>query len=251
MRVLIVDDEPIARQILRQELELADDVQIVGEAENGAVALSLISTLQPDLVFLDLEMPAMSGFEMIAHLEGTPAPVIVIVTAFDQYAIRAFEAGAIDYLLKPVGEARLSQTLERARKLARNPVQVMERIGQLQALAASKSQGLQIRKVVGKLGEEYFLLNIQEVLAFQADGDLTWIVTAKQRYLASQSLRAIEERLKNTFFERIHRNALVNVNHIRKMSMLTSQRWLMTLTNGQQFVVSKRQARNVRPFVKW
>jgi two-component system LytT family response regulator len=223
----------------------------VGEAENGAVALSLISTFQPDLVFLDLEMPAMSGFEMIAHLEGTPAPVIVIVTAYDQYAIRAFEAGAIDYLLKPVGEARLSQTLERARKLARNPVQVMERIGQLQALAASKSQGLQIRKVVGKLGEEYFLLNIQEVLAFQADGDLTWIVTAKQRYLASQSLRAIEERLKNTFFERIHRNALVNVNHIRKMSMLTSQRWLMTLTNGQQFVVSKRQARNVRPFLKW
>lgn len=251
MRVLIVDDEPIARQVLRQELELAEDIQIVGEAEDGLAALSLISNLQPDLVFLDLEMPAMRGFEMISHLQGTPAPVIVIVTAYDQHAIRAFEAGAIDYLLKPVSQARLAQSLERARKLAQNPVQVMERIGQLQELAPAKAEGGQIRKVVGKLGEEYFLLDIQEVLAFQADGDLTWILTAKQRYLAPQNLRAIEERLKNTFFQRIHRNALVNVNHIRKMSMLTSQRWLMTLTNGQEFVVSKRQARNVRPFLRW
>jgi two-component system LytT family response regulator len=251
MRVLIVDDEPIARQILREELELAEDVQIVGEAENGALALSLISNCRPDVVFLDLEMPAMSGFEMISHLEGTPAPVIVIVTAYNQHAIRAFEAGAIDYLLKPVSEERLAQSLQRARKLAQNPAQVMERIGQLQALAPANTQATQIRKIVGKLGEEYFLLDLQEVLAFQADGDLTWIVTSKQKYLASQNLRAIEERLKDTFFERIHRNALVNVNHIRKMSMLTSQRWLMTLTNGQEFIVSKRQARNVRPFLRW
>lgn len=251
MRVLIVDDEPIARQVLRQELELAEDIQIVGEASDGAAALSLISNLRPDIVFLDLEMPAMNGFEMIRHLEGTPAPVIVVVTAYDQHAIQAFEAGAIDYLLKPVSQARLAQSLERARRLAQSPVQVLERIGQLQGMAPAKEGGGRIRKVVGKLGEEYFLLDIQEVLAFQADGDLTWIVTAKQRYLASQNVSAIEDRLKNTFFERIHRNALVNVNHIRKMSVLTSQRWLVTLTNGQEFIVSKRRARNVRPFIKW
>jgi len=251
MRVLIVDDEPVARQVLRQELELAHDVQIVGEAENGAAALSLIPAVKPDLVFLDLEMPAMNGFEMLHHLEASPAPVIVIVTAYNQHAIRAFEAGAIDYLLKPVSQRRLSQTLERVRKLARSPAEVLERIGQLQALAPAKPESAQIRKVVGKLGEEYFLLDIEEVLAFQADGDLTWILTAKQKYLASQNLKAAEERLKNTSFQRIHRNALVNVNHIRKMSMLTSQRWLMTLANGQEFVVSKRQAHNVRPFLKW
>jgi two-component system, LytTR family, response regulator len=251
MRVLIVDDEPVARHILRQELELSENVQMVGEAENGAAALALISALQPDLVFLDLEMPVMSGFEMIGHLQGTPAPVIVIVTAYDQHAIRAFEAGAIDYLLKPVSQARLTQSLERARKLSQSPVQVMERLAQLQELAPVKAQSRQIRKIVGKLGHDYFLLDIEEVLAFQADGELTWILTPKQRYVALQNLRAIEDRLKNTFFQRIHRNALVNVNHILKMSMLTSQRWLMTLTNGQEFIVSKRQARNVRPFLKW
>jgi DNA-binding LytR/AlgR family response regulator len=128
----------------------------------------------------------------------------------------------------------------------------LERIGQLQEMAPAKGEGeTRVRKVVGKLGEEYFLLDIQEVLAFQADGDLTWIVTAKHRYLASQNLSGIEKRLKNTSFERIHRNALVNVNHIRKMSVLTSQRWLMTLSNGQELVVSKRRAQNVRPFIKW
>lgn len=251
MRVLIVDDEPIARQILRQELEGSADVEIVGEAENGGTALDLISTRHPDLVFLDLEMPVMTGFEMINQLQGAQTPVIVIVTAYDQHAIRAFDAGAIDYLLKPVSQARLTQSLERARKLAKNPAQAAERIAQLQALAPVHAAGAQIRKVVGKLGEEYFLLNIEEVLAFQAEGDLTWILTSKQKYLATQNLRAIEDRLKNSMFRRIHRNSLVNVNHIRKMSVLTSQRWLMTMTNGQEFIVSKRQARNVRPFLHW
>jgi DNA-binding LytR/AlgR family response regulator len=108
-----------------------------------------------------------------------------------------------------------------------------------------------VRKIVGKLGEEYFLLNPSEVLAFQADGDVTWILTAKQRYAATQNLRTIEERLQNSSFRRIHRNALVNVEQIRKMSMITSQRWLITLNNGQEFVVSKRQAKNVRDVLNW
>jgi two-component system, LytTR family, response regulator len=251
MRVLIVDDEPIARQVLREELDAFDDVEVVGEAENGGSALGLIATLHPQLVFVDLEMPVMNGFEMIEHLVGTPAPVIVVVTAYDQHAIRALDAGAIDYLLKPVGQARLAQSLQRARRIAKDPRQVIEHIGQLQAIAPSKPQTAPAAKVVGKLGDDYFLLNMNEVLAFQAEGDLTWIITAKSRYLATQNLRAIQEKLQHSQFQRIHRNALVNVNHVRKMSVLTSQRWLMTLTNGQEFIVSKRQAKNVRPFLAW
>lgn len=246
MRVLIVDDEPIARQVLRQELEAIPDLEIVGEAEDGAIALDQIAASHPDLVFLDLEMPNMTGFEMIQRLKSTPAPVIVIVTAYNQHAIRAFEAGAVDYLLKPVSQPRLLQALERARKLARHPAHVLEQISQIQAIESH-----QVRKIVARLGDEYFLLNIEEVLAFQAEGDLTWILTAKQRYLATQNLVALEAKLKNTPFQRIHRSAIINVNHIRKMSMLSSQRWLMTLTNGQEFVVSKRQAKHIRPFLNW
>jgi len=251
MRVLIVDDEPVARRVLRQELELFDDLVIVGEAEDGASALKEISASQPDLIFLDLEMPVMTGFEMISRLHTTPAPVVVIVTAYDQHAIQAFEAGAIDYLLKPVSQTRLLQSVDRARRLARNPGQVLERIGEIQALAPAAFERGPARKIVGKLGDEYFLLGVEEALAFQADGDLTWILTAKQRYLATQNLSALEAKLRSSMFQRIHRNAIVNVNHIRKMSMLTSQRWLLTLTNGQEFVVSKRQAKNIRPFLDW
>jgi DNA-binding LytR/AlgR family response regulator len=107
------------------------------------------------------------------------------------------------------------------------------------------------KKIVGKAGEEYFLLSTDEVLAFQAEGDLVWIATSKNRYLATQPLKAIQEKLQNSGFQRIHRNALVNVNRVRKMSALSSQRWLLTLDNQQEFIVSKRQARAVREILSW
>jgi two-component system LytT family response regulator len=106
-------------------------------------------------------------------------------------------------------------------------------------------------KIVGRNGEEYVLLDLSEVLAFQAEGEQVWIVAAKARYLATQPLRHIEERLNHLFFQRVHRNAIVNVNHVRKMSVLSSQRWLLTLSNGLELVVSKRQAHNVRDILQW
>ena len=252
MRALIVDDEPIARKVLREELECLDSVEVVGEAEDGETALAKISALHPDLVFLDIQMPGMGGFELLEALNKGPLPVVIMVTAYDQHAIRAFEAGAVDYLLKPINQERLGKAVERAQRISRNPAEVVENIAKLQELApGSRALQPRIRKIVGKLGEEYFLLSPHEVLAFQADGDVTWIVTAKQRYLATQNLRAVEERLQNSSFRRIHRNALVNVEQIRKMSMITSQRWLVTLNNGQEFVVSKRQAKHVRDVLNW
>src|SRR5664279_976960 len=121
MKALIVDDEPIARRVLREELELFPEVSVVGEAGDGKEALEKIAKLQPEVVFLDLQMPVMSGFEVVRNLNGPRLPVIVIVTAFDQHAIEAFEAGAIDYLLKPVGEGRLRRAVERAQNLLGKP----------------------------------------------------------------------------------------------------------------------------------
>ena len=108
-----------------------------------------------------------------------------------------------------------------------------------------------MRRIVAKSGDEYLLLNASEVLAFEADGDLVWIITAKKRYLATQSLKVIQDKLRNTNFRRIHRKALVNIDHVRKMSTLSSQRWLLTLANNQEFIVSKRQAHNVRQLLSW
>src|SRR5215469_15995758 len=156
LRTLIVDDEPIARRVLREELESIDNVEVIGEAADGPVALEKIAVQQPDLVLLDLQMPAMGGLEVVRHLkQGKHMPVIVIVTAFDAHALQAFEAGAVDYLLKPVGQKRLSEAIERARRLT--GAQAIERIAQIQEIADPVVQP-RARRIVGKIGEEYFLL---------------------------------------------------------------------------------------------
>ena len=251
LRALIVDDEPVARRVLREELELQPDIEIVGEADNGVRALEAIGFLLPDVVFLDLQMPEMGGFEVVQRLRGgAHLPVIVVVTAYDRYAIRAFDAGAIDYLLKPVSQPRLVQALDRARELAGRRMDVAENLARLQEIAGAPT-AQPPRKIVGRLREEYFLLNASEILAFQADGELVWILTAKQRYLATQPLRKIQEKLAGGSFRRVHRNALVNVDHVRKLAALSSSRWLITLNNSQEFVVSKRMARNVRQILSW
>jgi DNA-binding LytR/AlgR family response regulator len=244
LRTLIVDDEPIARKVLREELDSLDDVEIIGEADNGALALEKISADHPDLVLLDLQMPVMGGLEVVRNLRrGTHMPVIVIVTAYDKYALQAFEAGAIDYLLKPVGGERLAEAVERAKRLSER--EAAERLAHLQEIN-DQPAAPQARRIVGRIGEEYFLLSADEIYAFQAEVEIVWIITAKKKYLATQTLKALEQRLRNTSFRRIHRNALVNVNHVRKMSALSSQRWLITLSNEQEFIASKRQAGGIR-----
>jgi DNA-binding LytR/AlgR family response regulator len=250
MKTLIVDDEPIARRVLREELETFPEVAVVGEAENGKQALRQIAELQPDLVFLDLHMPVMGGFEVVQKLGGGPLPIIVIVTAYDQHAIEAFEAGAIDYLLKPVSEVRLQKAIERAKALQNKPIEIANDIARI-ASAALPLNSATNRKIVGRASGEYFLLDVDEILAFQAEGELVWIVTSKQRLLATQTLRVIEEHLQKQQFQRVHRNAIVNINHVRKMSVLSSQRWLVTLSNSLQLIVSKRQAHNIRKILHW
>ncbi len=249
MKALIVDDEVIARRVLREELELLPGVEVVGEAADGREALQKIAKLQPDLVFLDLQMPVMSGFEVVRNLSAPVIPVVVIVTAYDQHALEAFDAGAIDYLLKPVSEPRLRTAVARAQSLVGKPSEIAAHVNKIASAAPSGYQPG--RKIVGRSGEEYVLLDADEVLAFQAEGELVWIVTARQRLLATQSLRAIGEKVADSRFQRVHRNAIVNVNHIRKMSALSSQRWLITLSNALQLIVSKRQAHNIRKVLDW
>ena len=252
MRALIADDEPIARSVLRDELATMDDVAIVGEAEDGRQALSQIRELEPDLVFLDLQMPAMGGFEVIHNLKGGRLPVVIIVTAYDKYAIEAFDTGALDYLLKPVSTVRLHIALERARALCGKPQAIAERIAEIANTGSGKAASPAVsRKIVGRRGEEYILLDFDEVMAFQAEGEVVWIMTNKERFTATQPLHVIESKLQNMHFQRVHRNAIVSMNHVRKLSPITSQRWIVTLVNGEELVVSKRQAHIVRSFLRW
>src|SRR5580700_71214 len=152
LKTLIVDDEPIARQILREELEQLPEVEIVGEAVDGASALVAIRELSPELVFLDLQMPGLTGFDVIKRLPPGQLAMVVIVTAFDQHAIQAFEAGAIDYLLKPISQDRLAQAVERAIRLRTRPGAVAEQLANVQEIA--ESPGVRpARRIVARSGE--------------------------------------------------------------------------------------------------
>jgi two-component system LytT family response regulator len=244
LKTLIADDEEIARKVLREELELLPDLALVGEAENGTEALRQIRELAPDLVFLDLHMPVMGGLEVVRNLSGSNLPAVVVVTAYHQHAIEAFEAGAIDYLLKPVSAPRLRKAVDRARSLLQRPLDAAENLAKLAAADAAGQAGS--RKLIGRAGRDYSLLNVDDVLAVQVEQELVWLVTAERRFLSSQPLCTLEAGLRNSSFRRVHRNALVNVNHVRKISPLTSRRWILTLSNDEQFVVSKRQVHNIR-----
>jgi DNA-binding LytR/AlgR family response regulator len=226
--------------VLAEEIAEMEAVSLVGEAENGEDALRKIETLGPDLVLLDIQMPVLDGFEVVRRLRG-PLPAIVFVTAFSEHALRAFEIGAVDYLLKPINVKRLRTAVERARAARRNPLDSAERVAQ--TLNAADTQRSQRRpRIVARRGHDFFLLDLDEVFAFQAEGEIVWIVTADKKFTATQPLQAIEAKLEGSQFQRVHRGALVNTNKIRKLSTLSSQRWLLTLTNGLQITVSKRKA---------
>jgi DNA-binding LytR/AlgR family response regulator len=172
-------------------------------------------------------------------------PVVVIVTAYHQHAIEAFEAGAVDYLLKPVRASRLRIAVERARTLLGKPAEIAEDLAKI-ASASGAPGSSRPRKLIGRVGRDYFLLDPEEVLALQAEGELVWMITAKRRFLATKTLHAMEATLEPLYFQRVHRNAIVNINHVQKMSAITSHRWILTLSNQLELVVSKRRAHSIR-----
>lgn len=242
---MLVDDEPLARRVLEEELAAVRDLAIVGQADNGGQAVEVIAALRPDLVLLDIQMPVCDGFEVVRRLSPLPGAV-VFVTAFDRHALRAFEVGAADYLLKPIRQERLLSTIERVRGIAaRNPMQAAQTLARTLDAAAPDGS----KRVVGKKGGEYFLLDVNDVLAFRAEGELVWIITRQRRYLASQTLQELAARFAGAQFRRIHRGTLINLNHVRKMSTLSSQRWLVTLSNDMEVIVSKRLAHTIREVI--
>lgn len=244
MRTLIVDDEPIARQILREQLSEIAGVEIAGEASSGAEALRQISATHPDVVLLDIEMPGLKGFGVLQSLRGE-RPAVIFVTAYQEHALKAFEVGAIDYLLKPVRKERLEASLEKARK--QMPPEPPAPVTSASPQAVVQSP----RKIVGKSGADFVMIDLADIVAFQADGDTVYIVTANRKYVATHPLKAIEEKLPPPHFRRIHRKTIINTDHIRRISPLSSKRWLLSMSNGMEAIVSKRMAGAIREETRW
>jgi DNA-binding LytR/AlgR family response regulator len=234
VRVLIADDEPIAREILREHVDSIAGLEFAGEASTGAEAISRIFDLRPDVVLLDLQMPELDGLAVVRSLSGDGKPLIIFVTAYENHALAAFEVGAIDYLLKPVRRERLEKAIEKARRQMKPP-------------APNES----LRKIVGRRGSDLYLLDPAEIVAFQADGELVHIISTSQRYLSDHSLKSLGEKLEPSRFRRIHRSTIINTDHIRKISPLSSKRWLLKMSNNFEAVVSKRLASAIREDTRW
>jgi len=235
MKVLIVDDEPVARLVLRELLEEIPGVSLAGEAGTGAEAVDQVSRLNPDVLLLDVHMPGLDGLSVARSLRGGGLPLVIYVTAHQDHALEAFDTGAVDYLLKPVRKERLQGALAKARS----------------QLAGVKPPPAEVRRIVGRIGSDMHMISTADVIAFQAAGDSVTILTQTGRYYSDHTLKALEEKLPPPRFRRIHRATIINTDHIRRISPLTSKRWLLIMSNGMEAIVSKRMAGVIREATNW
>lgn len=234
LRVLIVDDARLARQELRTLLSALPWVQCVGEADDVPAAREAIATLAPDLVLLDVQMPSGTGFDVLDGLERVPS--VVFVTAYDTYAVRAFRANALDYLVKPVEAPRLLGALERARHHAALDTEPPTVHGTLGAQD----------QVFVREGERCWFVSIAEIRRLVVDGNYTRLWFRDQNALLARSLSALEARLPSDLFFRANRNTLVNLRRIRAVTPSIGDGYDLALDDGSEVEVSRRQARELR-----
>ena len=235
IRALIVDDEPLSRRRLRAFLRPEAEVEIVGEFGNGAEAVDAIRRLKPQLVFLDVQMPGMDGFEVLRALERRERPVVVFVTAYDQYAVQAFEERALDYLLKPFGKRRFEDTMARVRERIETPEtdDARDRVNSLLRTIGPRTH------MVVKTGTRAVLLQVARIEWLEAEGDYVRIHAGREVYLTRQTMNRAEAQLAAARFVRVHRSAIVNVEYIKEIHSLPGGDHAIALRDGTQVTLSR------------
>jgi two-component system LytT family response regulator len=250
LRIVIADDERPARAFLRNLLADFEDAEIVGEAENGAEAVELIEKTRPDLALLDLNMPEVGGLEAVKMIRKNILPLVAFVTAYDEFAVQAFEVNAVDYLLKPVERARLRETLNRAHeRLETADFREKESLNLQAAAVTIEETGKRdfLERIPIRQRDEIILLPVAEVASIVAEGELLHITTAhSERYTINFRLKDLEARLAPDKFVRLSRGTLCNLEMIRKISPLPGGTYLVTLKNNQQLAASRLQSRILR-----
>ena len=250
IRVVIADDERPAREFLKGVLREFETVEIVGEAENGAEAIEIIKNLKPDLALLDLQMPEITGIEVVKMLRKSQMPLVAFVTAFDEFAIQAFEVGAVDYLLKPIEKARLAETLQRAfERLEQNNFREIE-TEKLKKAAEIYDETVRpqfLERIPVKRNEEILLIPVREIASIVADGELLHITNFQnKRFIINHRLKDLEARLAPDKFIRLSRGALANLEMISHIAPMPGSTFQITLKNGQQIASSRLQSRILR-----
>lgn len=239
IRTLIVDDEALARERIRNMLATDPLVSIVGECANGQDAVEAIQLNSPDLVFLDVEMPGMDGFAVLEALPPGGIPTIIFVTAYDQYAVRAFEVYALDYLLKPFDQERFDKALERAKSQISNQRSdtLNERI--LSALEEIKTRPVHLERLVIKMNGHVFFIKAEEIDWLEAEGNYVRLHAGKESYLLRDTITALESQLDPKRFIRVHRSAIVNIDRITELQPWFHGEYRIILGEGVQLTLSR------------
>ena len=247
IRVLVVDDEPLAREKIRGMAADDAELRVVGECSNGAEAIEAIQTLRPDLILLDVQMPEVGGFAVLEALKDEGLPPVIFITAYDHYAVRAFEFHALDYLLKPFDRERFRAAIERAKRQIRrekNGAGLDERI--IALLEQMREQPRYTERLVVKTGGRVFFLNADEIDWVEAEGNYVSIHAGKKSYLLRETISGLETQLDPRHFVRIHRSAVVNINRIKELQPWSHGEYHVILHDGTQLTLSRSYRDNLQ-----
>jgi two-component system LytT family response regulator len=249
LRALVVDDEELPRQYVRDLVHAHPALTLVGEATDGKEALDLIVEAQPDLVFLDIQMPELNGFEVVASLSDADLPSIVFVTAYDEFAIRAFEVDAIDYLLKPVTPERFAAAVQRVEgRLGKKEVS-MDRPIRALATKVLDDRGVAAR-FVARRGNRHYFVRVADVDWIEATGNYLRFVTGDTSHLIRETMKGAESRLDPSHFVRIHRSAIVAIDRIRSIEAREHGEYVVTMVGGARIVSSRGYSDRVRALLR-
>ena len=233
LRVLIVDDETLARERLRRLLSQEPDLEIVAECADGAAAIEAVREHAPDLLLLDIQMPGMDGFEVLRALDPKTLPHVVFVTAYDEHAVRAFEARALDYLLKPASRARLHEALTRARERLASaaPSQLPQ---QLLELLAERESTARVRRLSVRTGERVIFVSTEQIDWVEAAGNYAILHAGRENHIVRETMSALENQLAADDFLRVSRSAIVNLRRVKEIQSVMPGEHVVVLTDGQR-----------------
>jgi two-component system LytT family response regulator len=239
IRTMIVDDEPLACERIRMLLHGEPELEIISECRNGKDALQAIEKLKPDLVFLDVQMPELTGFEVLDRLDPARMPVVIFVTAYDQYALKAFEVSALDYLLKPFDRERFKRALDRARaELERRTTgAVNEKV--LRLLSEMQRSKKYVDKLIVRAGGRVLFLRADEIDWIEAAGNYVRLHAGKEEYLYRETMTKLEEQLNPERFARIHRSTIVNIERIKELQPWFRGDYVILLRDNSKLILSR------------
>jgi len=238
---IIIDDEKLARDLLREYLESFEQIEVLAECAKGTEAVEKIDKLKPDLIFLDVQMPGMTGFDVLEEIDHEP--YVIFTTAYDQYAIKAFEKNAVDYVLKPLDEERFRLAVNRALKRKK---QEQSNIEDLLKSIKGDSKGAYESHIFVQKSEKLFNLPVEEIIFLEASGDYTIITTKVDQFVSSSGIGKLEEILSPETFIRVHRSTIINLNFLKEIERHFNGGMVVKMQNGKSFPVSRTYAKLIR-----